>query len=65
MRNKEGCLDVTTVGILQAAGEESVDLLPVVGVHRVVEGDHDHLRHLLRRQVAGSFFSRQRTETFR
>lgn len=53
VRHKEGCLDITAVWILALAVEDFFVEADVVVVNGVVEGDRDHLGHILAREVAG------------
>ena len=65
VRNEESGLDVASVRILALAVEHVLVEFDVVVVDGVVEGDHDHLRHLFRFQFARHFRSRFRTEAIR
>lgn len=65
VRNKESGLDVAAVRILALSVEHILVQFDVVVVDGVVEGDHDHLRHLFRFQFAWNFGSRFGTETIR
>lgn len=52
--NKEGRLDITTIGILPLPVEDLVVQVNVVVVDGVIEGDHDHLRNILAAGSSGS-----------
>jgi len=54
VRNKEGRLDITTVGVLPLPVEDLVVQVNVVVVDGVIEGDHDHLRNVLAVGSSGS-----------
>ena len=62
MRDKEGGLNVAAVGVLALAIEHVFVEVNVVVVDGIVEGDHDHLRHLLSLQFARDFRARFRAE---
>lgn len=47
VRDKEGRLDITTIGVLPLPVEDLVVQINVVVVDGVIEGDHDHLRNVL------------------
>lgn len=65
VRDEERGLDVATVGILSLAVEDLFVERYVVVVDGVVEGDGDHLGHVLVRQVAGYGRTVFRTEAVR
>lgn len=53
MRDEEGTADLAAVRILTLPVEDLLVQIDVVDVHGAVERDGDHLRHLLRIDVAG------------
>lgn len=53
VRHEEGCLDITAVWIFALAVEDIFVQADVVVVDGVIEGDRDHLRYILGREVAG------------
>lgn len=63
VRHKEGCLDITAVWILALAVEDLFVETDVVIVDGIVEGDRDHLRHILGRKIAGYRGTVLRAET--
>ena len=65
VRHEEGGLDLATIGVLQTATEESVQLRVVVVVDGVIERDDDHLRDLVRREPPRNPLSCGGTETVR
>jgi len=52
MRDEESTTDLTTVRILSLSVEDLFVQVDVVDVHGAVEGDRDHLRHLLGIDIA-------------
>lgn len=65
VRDEEGGLNVTTVGILALAVEHVPVEFNVVVVDGIVESDHHHLGNLFGIQFAGNFRSGFGAETIR
>jgi len=53
VRHEEGCLDITAVWILALAVEDLFVETDVVIVDGIVEGDRDHLGHILGWKITG------------
>jgi len=62
VRHEEGALDGAAVGVLALAVEDVLVQVDVVHVDGAVEGDGDHLGHLLGLDAAGDAGSVRRAE---
>lgn len=63
--NEISSLDIAAVRILALPVEDFLVKLDVVVVYRVVEGDSDHLRHILGREITGDDGTVLRAEAVR